>query len=100
MVDSNSTEVFLADATLLSSIADPMRLSMLARLAGGTRCVCDLQTDPPIPANLLSYHLRVLRDAGLVTGSRRGRWMDYTLAEDALERLQAALPTAAVANRG
>jgi ArsR family transcriptional regulator len=34
----------------------------------------------------------VLRDAGLVTAARRGRWMDYTLANDALDRLHAALP--------
>ena len=57
--------------------------------------MCDLQLDPPIPANLLSYHLRMLREAGLVTTARRGRWVDYTLAEDALERLHAALPVAA-----
>ena len=83
-------------ATLLAVAADPVRLTLLNRLAAsGTRCVCDLQLDPPIPANLLSYHLRMLREAGLVTTARRGRWVDYTLAEDALERLHAALPVAA-----
>jgi ArsR family transcriptional regulator len=46
----------------------------------------------PIAANLLSYHLKVLRGAGLVTTSRRGRWVDYALADDAFERLVAALP--------
>jgi ArsR family transcriptional regulator len=45
-----------------------------------------------IAANLLSYHLRVLRDAGLVEASRRGRWVDYRLAPDGLEALQAAIP--------
>ncbi len=82
-----------ARAELLSVVADPVRLGLLDRLATlGTRCVCDLQTDPPIPGNLLSYHLKVLRDAGLVTTARRGRWVDYTLAPDALDRLGAALP--------
>lgn len=42
--------------------------------------------------NLLSYHLKVLREAGLVTTSRRGRWIDYRLADDALARLTDALP--------
>lgn len=80
-------------AALLATVADPIRLGLLFRLASeGTRCVCDLQTDPPIPGNLLSYHLKVLRDAGLVTAERRGRWMDYTLTADALERLHDALP--------
>lgn len=78
---------------MLGSVADPVRLGLLQRLADeGTLCVCDLQSDPPIPANLLSYHLRVLRDAGLVTSVRRGRWVDYSLAPDALERLHDALP--------
>ena len=58
----------------------------------GTRCVCDLQPVGGVAPNVLSYHLKVLRDAGLVTASRRGRWMDYALAQDALERLNAALP--------
>ena len=53
----------------------------------------------PVAANLLSYHLKVLRDAGLVTTARRGRWVDYSLAPDAHERLAAALPTAPAADR-
>lgn len=51
-------------------------------LAAGGRCVCDLRGDVPIPANLLSYHLRVLREAGLVAATRRGRWIDYRLDPD------------------
>ncbi|HEY0949838.1 metalloregulator ArsR/SmtB family transcription factor [Nocardioides sp.] len=80
-------------AALLGVVADPVRLRLLEQLAhAGTRCVCNLQTDPPIAANLLSYHLRVLREARLVTAQKRGRWVDYTLAEDALDRLALALP--------
>lgn len=78
---------------LLAAVADPVRLQLVELLAAsGTRCVCDLQPDPPVAGNLLSYHLKVLRDEGLVTTQRRGRWVDYTLAEDALERLHRALP--------
>jgi ArsR family transcriptional regulator len=58
----------------------------------GTSCVCDLQDRVPVASNLLSYHLKVLRDTGLVTTVRRGRWVDYTLAADAAERLDHALP--------
>lgn len=77
---------------MLAVVADPIRLGVLRRLAQNTACVCDLQPPEPIAANLLSYHLRVLRDAGLVTASKRGRWVDYELAADALDRLHRALP--------
>jgi len=77
---------------LLGAVADPVRWRLMAELARrGTRCVCDLQPVGGVAPNVLSYHLKVLRDAGLVTASRRGRWMDYALAQDALERLNAAL---------
>ena len=79
---------------LLSAVADPVRWTVLHRLAKEPACVCNLQEHVPIAANLLSYHLKVLRDAGLVTTSRRGRWIDYALADDALERLRGALPGA------
>jgi len=45
-----------------------------------------------VAPNVLSYHLKVLRDAGLVTATRRGRWVDYELVPDSAQRLQAALP--------
>ena len=82
-------------ASLLAVAADPIRWRILRRLAAqGTKCVCDLQPDVAVPQNVLSYHLKVLREAGLVTSEKRGRWIDYTLAGDAMERLQAALPVA------
>ncbi|WP_407345421.1 ArsR/SmtB family transcription factor [Pengzhenrongella phosphoraccumulans] len=81
-----------ASIALLQAVADPIRWGVLARLADGTHCVCDLQSHVPIAANLLSYHLRVLREAGLVVTSRRGRWVDYALAPDARARICAALP--------
>jgi len=78
--------------------ADPVRWRLLAALAAsGTRCVCDLQPIGGVAPNVLSYHLKVLREAGLVTSAKRGRWVDYTLAEDAHERIAAALPTAGAA---
>jgi ArsR family transcriptional regulator len=82
-----------ASQALLSAVADPVRWTVLRHLEqNGTSCVCDLQDRVPVAANLLSYHLKVLREAGLVTSARRGRWIDYTLAPDAADRLAAALP--------
>lgn len=87
---------FDADASvaLLTAVADPVRWMVLQQLTAGKSCSCDLQERIPIAANLLSYHLKVLRDAELVTTSRRGRWIDYSLAPNALGRLAAALPGA------
>src|ERR1035437_6643965 len=78
--------------SLLQAMADPVRWTVLAMLAEAPRCVCKLQEQVPIAGNLLSYHLKVLRDAGLVTTSRRGRWIDYALADDAPARMASALP--------
>ncbi|WP_291407579.1 helix-turn-helix transcriptional regulator [Actinophytocola sp.] len=80
-------------AALLHAVADPVRLYVLRRLAERPACVCTLLEHLPVAVNLLSYHLKVLREAGLVTCSRRGRWIDYALAADALDRLHAALPS-------
>ncbi len=92
MVDSKTPDSRAEAAALLTAVADPIRLELLHLLVGRTRCVCDLQPEPPIPGNLLSYHLKVLREAGLIEGTRRGRWIDYSLVDGALERLHAALP--------
>ena len=84
-----------ASAELLCVAADPVRWRLLAALAGGTRCVCELHPAAGVTAPALSHHLKVLREAGLVTAARRGRWIDYTLAPDAAARLRAALPVTA-----
>jgi ArsR family transcriptional regulator len=82
---------------VMQAVADPVRWAVLDALARGPRCVCSLQELVPVAGNLLSYHLKVLRESGLVTTSRRGRWIDYALADDALERMGAALPGARAA---
>ena len=80
-------------AALLAVVADPVRWRLVRALAdSGSRCVCELHPVGGVAPNVLSYHLKVLRDAGLVTATKRGRWVDYTLAPDATERLRDALP--------
>jgi ArsR family transcriptional regulator len=79
-------------AASFGALADPIRLRVLELLAGGKRCVCELQKALDIAPNLLSYHLRVLREAGLVVASRRGRWVDYQLEPEVLDRLRGAIP--------
>jgi ArsR family transcriptional regulator len=77
---------------LLVAAGDPHRLALLRALTAGPTCVCELQVQVPLPGNRLSYHLKVLREAGLITGTKRGRWIDYALVDGALDRLRAAVP--------
>ncbi len=91
-VDSSPAEL----ASRLAALADPVRLRIIDVLAGGGRCVCDLHERVPVAANLLSYHLRVLRDAGLVTAARRGRWVDYRLDGGGFDALWAHASAAGV----
>jgi ArsR family transcriptional regulator len=78
---------------VLEAVADPIRWNVLAHLSSTPCCVCEIQAHVSISPTLLSYHLKVLREAGLVTSTRRGRWIDYALAADAHDRLVSALPT-------
>jgi ArsR family transcriptional regulator len=79
-------------SALLSAASDPSRMTILRILVDGPACVCTLQQHVPVAPNALSYHLKVLREAGLITGRRRGRWVDYELVDDALARLRDAIP--------
>ncbi len=65
----------------LRALADPVRLSIVRELRGGTRCACELAEVADVSSTLLSHHLKVLRTAGLISGARRGRWIDYSLDE-------------------
>src|SRR3954447_17362462 len=69
---------------LFHALSDRTRLSILQRLRFGERCVCDLTDALDAAQSRLSFHLKVLKDAGLVTDRRDGRWMYYTLNTDAL----------------
>jgi ArsR family transcriptional regulator len=81
-------------ASLFAAVGDPTRLGILRQLMSeGERCVCKLDVSPDVAPNLLSYHLKVLREVGLVVATRRGRWIDYALAPDAHTRLHAAIPS-------
>lgn len=69
---------------LFHALSDGTRLSILKRLRHGERCVCELTDVLDAAQSRLSFHLRVLKEAGLVTDRREGRWMYYTLNTDAL----------------
>ena len=82
-----------ADAALFKALADPHRLAMLATLARAEDevCVCDFTGALPLEQPTVSHHLRILREAALVSCERRGTWVYYRLAPDARERIDTAL---------
>lgn len=74
--------------TRLQALADEKRLGIVEALRGGERCVCDLQDRIGAGQSLLSHHLRVLREAGLVSDRRDGRWVHYSLVPGALAGIE------------
>jgi ArsR family transcriptional regulator len=75
-------------AQRFQALSDPTRLQLLRRLRHGERCVCDLMDVLDAAQSRLSFHLRVLKDAGLVTDRRDGRWAYYRVVPEALEEIQ------------
>ncbi|HEX3671390.1 MAG TPA: metalloregulator ArsR/SmtB family transcription factor [Candidatus Cybelea sp.] len=88
-----SNRAFEAETELFKAIADSYRLRMLATLARAAQevCVCDFTDALPLNQPTVSHHLRILREAGLVTWERRGTWVYYELAADALDRIEGAI---------
>jgi ArsR family transcriptional regulator, arsenate/arsenite/antimonite-responsive transcriptional repressor len=72
----------------LKALADEKRLRAVALLAGGEKCVCDLQAELDVRQSLLSFHLKALKEAGLVTDRREGRWVYYSLNRDVLQEVE------------
>ena len=80
-----TTSIDLARAAhLFHALSDETRLAVLEMLRDGERCVCDLQESLDAAQSRLSFHLKVLKEAGLVTDRKEGRWSYYTLTPDAL----------------
>jgi ArsR family transcriptional regulator len=87
-------------AGLFHALSDETRLEILDRLRNGEQCVCELTDVLKTAQSRLSFHLKVLKEAGLIRDRREGRWMYYSLNPDAvdeLEELVAALKMAAKA---
>ena len=61
------------------ALSDETRLSIIRRVRLGERCGCDLTDALDAAQSRLSFHSKVLKDAGLVTDRKEGRWMYYML---------------------
>jgi ArsR family transcriptional regulator, arsenate/arsenite/antimonite-responsive transcriptional repressor len=96
-----STATSLARAArVFHALSDETRLALVVLLRDGERCVCELTDALQAAQSRLSFHLKVLKEAGLISDRREGRWSYYALvpgATDGLEELIGELsPTSAV----
>jgi ArsR family transcriptional regulator, arsenate/arsenite/antimonite-responsive transcriptional repressor len=81
-------------ARAFKALGDPVRLRLLSLIAahdGGEACVCDISDGFDVTGPTISHHLRVLREAGLVSCERRGTWVYYRAEPAALARLSGTL---------
>ncbi len=79
---------------MFKAFGDPIRLRLVSLIGahqGGEVCVCDLTTAFDLTQPTISHHLKVLREAGILTSERRGTWVYYRLVPTALERMAALL---------
>lgn len=80
-----------ATLRLFRALGDETRLRLLEQLRGGEQCVCDLTDELDASQSRLSFHLKTLKDAGLVTDRREGRWVYYAINPQALVTLERVL---------
>ena len=80
-------------AVLLAAIADPTRLSIISMLSatGDAVCVCDITGRFTLGQPTISHHLRILREAGLISGDKRGKWVYYSVVTAKLREIQELL---------
>jgi ArsR family transcriptional regulator len=77
--------------SLFHALSDETRLALLERLKRGEQCVCELTDVLKAAQSRLSFHLKVLKDAGLIQDRREGRWMYYSINSEAIEELEEAV---------
>ncbi len=70
------------------ALADETRLQIIDRLRDGEQCVCDLTELLHTGQSRLSFHLKTLKDAGILTDRREGRWVYYSLNRDAIKEVE------------
>jgi len=78
-------------ARLFHALSDPTRIEIVERLLSGEHCVCDLTDHLDAAQSRLSFHLKTLKDEGIVTDRREGRWVYYTLDRRAFEKVRGAV---------
>jgi ArsR family transcriptional regulator, arsenate/arsenite/antimonite-responsive transcriptional repressor len=88
IADAHAVEL----ARAFAALADPVRLRLFSMIASaGTCCSCDLIEPIGKSQPTVSHHTRVLADAGLITGEKVGRWMNWSVVPEKVTQLRASL---------
>lgn len=85
---TTSSAAASSTVALFHALSDETRLAIVERLRGGERCVCDLTDVLDAAQSRLSFHLKVLRESGLVDCRREGRWAYYWLRPEAFDLIE------------
>lgn len=72
---------------IFKALSDENRIKILMLLRSGEKCACKLLEALQISQPTLSHHMKILCDAGLVTGRREGKWIHYTVCRDGLRKV-------------
>ncbi len=89
----NGSKTTIPSARWFHALSDETRLEIVRLLSHGERCVCELTEGLGAAQSRLSFHLKTLKDAGLVVDRREGRWVYYRLVDDAIDGIIAFVST-------
>lgn len=81
----------IESAQLLRAIADENRLQILLMLQSGEKCVCEIWKHLGLSQNLISHHLKVLKDLNLISSRKEGLWVFYKINKSELSKLNSLL---------
>jgi len=74
-------------ASWFHALADETRVKIVEMLSHKERCVCELEQVLDVAQSRLSFHIKVLKDAGLIADRKEGRWMFYNLKRETLDQI-------------
>ena len=69
---------------IMESLSDPIRINILELMMGGEICVCDIVKVTGLSQSKISYHIKILKDSGLISDRQEGRWVYYSLNKESL----------------
>ena len=73
---------------IMESLSDPIRINILELMMGGEICVCDIVKVTGLSQSKISYHIKILKDSGLISDRQEGRWVYYKLDMEVLSDIQ------------
>jgi len=73
---------------IMESLSDPIRLNILELMMNGEICVCDIVKVTGLSQSKISYHIKILKDSGLISDRQEGRWVYYKLDLEVLSDIK------------